>query len=106
MTKLKPKKSIDATVEVLMKGIKHLEVIVEKLSDKVAALEAKDIQMKEHIDKLLNLKSNKKEKATDRQEANFVENIESSENLSNMTKLRLISSSVINVNILVEEIPK
>ena len=63
-----------------MKGIKHLE----KLNHKVAALEAKEIQMKEHIDKLLNLKSNKKDKEPDRQEANFVENIESSENLNNM----------------------
>ena len=35
MAKLKPKKSTDAIVEIMMKGIQHLEVIVESLNDKL-----------------------------------------------------------------------
>ena len=45
--------SMDAAVDNIMKGIKHLEVIVEKLNEKVGALEAKETKLEKQIDMLI-----------------------------------------------------
>ena len=81
MTEMKMMKSIDTIVEVMMKGIKNLEVIIENLNDKVASLEINEIQLKEHIDMLISkLGSNKSDKEPDKLETNWDKNVETHDN--------------------------
>ena len=81
MTKLKTMKSIDAMVEVIKKGFKHLEVIVESLNDKVEALEAREIKLEEHIDMLITkLKSINTDKNPDKLELSCDKNVKAWKN--------------------------
>ena len=76
MTKPKKITSFDDVAEVMMKSVQNLENIFENLNDKVEALKANEIQVKEQIDMLiLQLKSNQNEKEPDKLEANLDKNV-------------------------------
>ena len=102
ITKLKQNhmECIDAVVKVLLKNIKNLEAIIKTLNDKVGALEANEIELKEHIDMLiLKLKCSDADVDPRKLEINCGSDVEHKQIMRKHTRKTHKSLFAINVNI-------